>query len=212
MWSRLIINPGFWSGLMFPYFTYRIRNAANAVFLTFDDGPHPEITPYVLDVLEQHGAKATFFLLGCNAMRYPHLVDRILADGHAIGNHSYSHPNGWNTSTESYCADVAKAGEVLETALFRPPYGRIKPAQSRILSKKMHVVMWDVMSHDYHPKVTPAKCLSNVIANARAGSVVVFHENDKAFQNLQATLPLVLLHFQKKGFVFQCIKEAMLKG
>lgn len=212
IWTWNIINPAFLSGLIFPRFTYNIKDSEDGVFLTFDDGPHYTLTPFVLDVLAKYGAKATFFMLGSNVDKHPDLLKRILDEGHAIGNHTFNHFNGWRTNCSSYCLDVAQAAASIPSKLFRPPYGRIRPSQANRLSKDYEVVMWDVMSFDFHPEVTPAKCLSNVLDNVKAGSIVVFHENDKAFSKLQYALPKVLEVLSMKGYRFLPIKVGDLKG
>jgi peptidoglycan/xylan/chitin deacetylase (PgdA/CDA1 family) len=170
--------------------------------LTFDDGPDPSVTPFVLDCLQRHGAKATFFLLGRNAERYPDLVRRILDEGHAIGNHGYSHLNGWTHSVDRYMADVQAAEKSIPSRWFRPPYGRITWQQYRRLSRTFKVVMWDVMSYDFHPQHDADRCVRNVLSNAQAGSIIVFHDSPKAFENLLTALPRCLEAFARKGW--QC--------
>ena len=212
MWTWNIINPAILSGLIFPRFTYRIKDSEDCVFLTFDDGPHPVLTPFVLNALANYGAKATFFMLGSHVEKYPDLLKRIIDEGHAIGNHTYSHPNGWQTDNTTYLKDVNLASACIKSKLFRPPYGRIRPSQSKCLLQDYKVVMWDVMSYDFHPEVKPEKCLSNVLDNVKGGSIVVFHENDKAFSKLQYALPKVLELLSSKGFRFLPLQISDLKG
>ncbi|MFM8916588.1 MAG: polysaccharide deacetylase family protein [Bacteroidota bacterium] len=211
MWTWNIINPAFLSGLIFPRFTYRIKNSDDAVFLTFDDGPHPVLTPFVLDALAKYGAKATFFMLGCNVEKHPELVKRILDEGHAIGNHTYNHLNGWQTNKSSYLKDISQASGIIRSNLFRPPYGRILPSQSKKLMENYKIVMWDVMSYDFHLEISTEKCLSNVLNHVKPGSIVVFHENDKASTNLQYVLPKVLEVLSNNGYRFLPIKDSDLK-
>lgn len=164
----------------------------DAVYLTFDDGPTPGITEWILSTLDKYDAKATFFLLGRNVEMYPELYRRIIDGGHAVGNHTYSHQKGWKMSLERYIEDVDFANGYISTNLFRPPYAQITPSQSRVLGRRFKMVMWDVLSRDYSNQVTPRGCLNNVTKYLRAGSVVVFHDSEKAFPNMSYALPRVL--------------------
>ncbi|MGC9375787.1 MAG: polysaccharide deacetylase family protein [Bacteroidales bacterium] len=179
----------------------------NEIFLTFDDGPTPEVTPWVLSVLKEYNARATFFCLGKKVEQNPGLFQQIKDKGHALGNHSYSHLSGWKTKNQTYYKDVYKASEFIYSKLFRPPYGEIKLRQIKQLKGKYRIVMWDVLSYDYDPQITPQKCLHNVLKKATSGSIVVFHDKQKARKNLQYTLPRVLQHFSDKGFVFKPITD-----
>lgn len=179
----------------------------NEIFLTFDDGPTPEFTPWVLSVLKEYNARATFFCLGKKVEQNPGLFQQIKDEGHAVGNHSYSHLSGWKTKNQTYYKDVYKASEFIYSKLFRPPYGEIKLRQIKQLKGKYRIVMWDVLSYDYDPQITPQKCLRNVLKKATSGSIVVFHDKQKARKNLQYTLPRVLQHFSDKGFVFKPITD-----
>ena len=167
------------------------------VFLTFDDGPTPGVTEWVLDTLSKHDAKATFFCLGRNVEQYPDLYHRILNEGHKVGNHTYSHQKGWSMSVNRYIEDVDFANQYIHSDLFRPPYGRIKPAQARMLSERYHLIMWDVLSQDYSNLISPRTCLKNVTKYVRPGSIVVFHDSVKSFRNLRYTLPRALEHIGK---------------
>ena len=162
------------------------------IYLTFDDGPTPEVTPWVLEQLRKYNAKATFFCLGRNVDRYPELYQQILDEGHAVGNHSYSHLKGSQTKSTEYYDDIKLAGETIQSRLYRPPYGRFRKSQIRELRKKYQIVMWDVLSQDYDQSITPEKCLFNVMENVRPGSIVVFHDSMKAKENLYYTLPVLL--------------------
>lgn len=169
------------------------------VFLTFDDGPTPGITEWILDELSKHNAKATFFCLGKNVEQYPNLCERILAEGHRLGNHTYSHQKGWSMSLERYVEDVDFAHQLIRSDLFRPPYGRITPSQARVLSERYHLIMWDVLSQDYNNMISPRRCLRNVTKHVRAGSIVVFHDSVKSFRNMRYALPRTLDHIDKLG-------------
>ena len=175
------------------------------LYLTFDDGPTPGITDFVLDQLKRFDATATFFLVGSNAEKHPELVQRLRADGHAVGHHSYSHLNGWKTKDEAYLEDVQRAASIVGGPLFRPPYGRIKITQIEALKRDHHIVMWDVISGDFDQSITEQQCLDNVMGNAKAGSIVVMHDSPKAEDKVRYVLPKVLEHFAEKGFAFSAV-------
>lgn len=183
-------------------YTWRIPESSDrkTVYLTFDDGPVPQHTGFVLDVLKEYGAQATFFCIGENAARHPELIERILASGHSLGNHTYHHLNGWKTPLLNYLADIEKAAEVIPSNLFRPPYGRINMKQGRCLLEKYRVIMWDVLSYDFETSETPERCYKNVINYTRPGSIVVFHDSAKAAPNLEKTLPAYLDFLKNEGY------------
>jgi peptidoglycan/xylan/chitin deacetylase (PgdA/CDA1 family) len=196
---------------MFPSYLWQVKEDGNAVYLSFDDGPHPTITPWVLDLLKEHGAVATFFCIGNNVRRFPEVYQRILREGHAVGNHTYHHVNGWKRGVEKYLADVAEAEQFIESRLFRPPYGRIKRSQANALKKKAAtIVMWDVLSADFDVSFSPQQCVDHVTRNARPGSIIVFHDSEKAFANLQYCLPKVLEFFKEAGYAMKKIQEGAL--
>jgi len=176
------------------------------IYLTFDDGPTAETTPWVLSLLREYQAKATFFCLGRNADRHPELFARIVAEGHAVGNHTYSHLKGWNIENEEYFNDVELATQHIPTNLFRPPYGRIRPSQISSLKQQYHLIMWDVLSRDYDSSVTPERCLQTVLNFAEAGSIVVFHDSFKASRNMMYALPRTLSYFKSLGYEFAPIR------
>ncbi len=190
---------------IYPQLTWDIRGEDRVVYLTFDDGPTPEITMKVLDMLAASHARATFFCIGRNAERHPEILARISAAGHALGNHTYSHLKGWYTPNREYYDDIELASRFVPSRLYRPAYGMITPAQIRYLKQRFRIVLWDVMSYDFDPGTSKEKCLSNVIQNARAGSVIVFHDSVKASANLLYALPRVLEYFGGKGFAFEAI-------
>lgn len=169
------------------------------VFLTFDDGPTPGITEWILEELSKHNAKATFFCLGKNVEQYPDLCQKILDGGHKLGNHTYSHQKGWSMSLERYVEDVDFAHQLIHSDLFRPPYGRITPSQAKVLSERYNLIMWDVLSQDYNGLISPRKCLRNVTKHVRAGSIVVFHDSEKSFRNMRYALPRTLDFIDKLG-------------
>jgi peptidoglycan/xylan/chitin deacetylase (PgdA/CDA1 family) len=196
---------------IFKDYIWEIKDTRNTIYITFDDGPHKDITPKVLNILDDYNAKATFFSLGENAEKYPGLIKQIQQAGHSIGNHSYSHVNGWNNPVENYIADVQKADRILNTPLFRPPYGKIRKELANQLKGTFKFIYWTVMPGDFDEQVSKQMCLKRSVKNTKAGKIIVFHENDKAKENMLFTLPLFLEHFSGKGFVFNSIKNEILQ-
>lgn len=188
----------------------REESKENHLYLTFDDGPTPEVTPWVLDCMKEYNAKATFFCLGRNVERYPEIYKQILDEGHMVGNHTYSHLKGWNTSNSEYLNDISLAGQIVESNLFRPPYGRVRKTQIREIRKDYNIVMWDVLSQDYNGSITPQKCLENVESNIKPGSIIVFHDSDKARKNLYYTLPQILEKYSSDFEFLPIVKTAVL--
>jgi len=186
--------------LFFPSLIWRVKTRSKLIYLTFDDGPVPEVTPQVLDILDAFGWKATFFCVGENVVKYPDLYQEILARGHRTGNHSYNHIRGFRYATEEYVQNVKKASEMIQSKLFRPPHGRIKPAQLKALRKEYDIVMWDVITYDYDRKRSPERILKTIRRNLRKGSVVVFHDSLKAKANVLEVLPKALAFWQSKGY------------
>ncbi len=180
---------------------------AKKIYLSFDDGPHEEATPFVLDTLQRYNAKASFFCLGKNVAAHPDIYARILDEGHAVGNHTYHHLNGWKTNDKKYFDDIKKAAEYIDSDLFRPPYGRISTLQARYLPQafNMKIIMWSVLSGDFDEKLSAGKCLDNVLLNTKEGSIVVFHDSGKAYAKLTYVLPRLLEHFSHRGYSFEKI-------
>lgn len=181
--------------------------STDSVYLTFDDGPVPEATPYVLEALAEYGAKATFFCVGDNVRKYPMLYQQIIEEGHAVGNHTYHHKNGWKTDTSQYLQDVAAAAAVIDSPYFRPPYGKLRPTQMKMLAKDYSIVMWDVLSGDYDPKRTPEQCLQTVVQYSKPGSIIVFHDSVKAIATLKIVLPQVLQAFADNKWRMDILKD-----
>lgn len=202
----LVKTPQFIQNL-FPNFTWRIPTEDKVLYLTFDDGPIPEVTPWVIEQLEKFRAKATFFCVGDNIRKYPKVFQQVLNAGHTVGNHTFNHLNGWITENIPYFHNVRHCASMVHTMLFRPPYGRLKPKQAQFLQRHYRIVMWDVLSGDFDMNISADQCLSNVIDHARRGSIVVFHDSLKAEEKLRYTLPLVLEHFSERGYRFEALKE-----
>ncbi len=205
------VKTPWWLKKIYPGYLWTINTKKNILYLTFDDGPHPEATPFVLDELRKYDALATFFCIGKNVNAYPEIYKRVLDEGHTVGNHTQHHLNGWKTDNIIYMNDIAEAGKYIDSGLFRPPYGRITSFQAKHLRSAMRgrestVVMWDVLSADFDTSLTPMKCMENVVFHAKAGSIVVFHDSEKAFSKIQYVLPKILSFFSEKGFVFDAIK------
>jgi peptidoglycan/xylan/chitin deacetylase (PgdA/CDA1 family) len=191
---------------LYPKAIWSIPNSEKIIYLTFDDGPIPEITPWVLDVLKEKNVNATFFCVGENAKNNSDILHRIISEKHAIGNHTYNHLKGWNTHTLTYIKNTEKCAEIIKSNLFRPPYGRIKQNQYKLLSKKYKIIMWDVLSGDYDKKVSPEKCLENVVNNLRNGSIIVFHDSLKAKLNLQYALPKFIDYALSNNYHFEILQ------
>lgn len=175
------------------------------VYLTFDDGPIPEITPWVLDTLKKHNIKATFFCVGENVEKNNLIYHQIKENGHRIGNHTHHHLNGWKTNNAQYYSDIEKCNTLIKTNLFRPPYGKMSIAQNSEIAKNYQVIMWDIISGDFDPHTTPKKCLENIVMNVRNGSIIVFHDNIKAKENLYSALPRSIEYLQEKGYSFDVL-------
>lgn len=178
------------------------------IYLTFDDGPIPDVTDFVLKTLKRYNAKGTFFCIGDNIRKHPDIFNKIKNDAHAIGNHTFNHLKGWDTPVDKYIANFQKCQDLTGTQLFRPPYGRIKKSQiSKIkaLHANMEIIMWDVLSGDFDTNLSPEACCDNVIKNAGNGSIVVFHDSLKAYERLKYALPRVLSHFAEQGYRFRTL-------
>jgi len=202
---------------LFSNYIWDISNNENKVYLTFDDGPTPEITQWVLNQLDQYNAKATFFCIGKNIVANPDIFNQIIEKGHGIGNHTHNHLNGWKTTTNEYLENIETCKNtisnlksqfsILQSKIFRPPYGKIKSAQAKKLRQQGYkIIMWDVLSADFDKSISKEECLNNVISNTKSGSVIVFHDSLKAFKNLEYTLPKVLQHLAENHFSFEIIK------
>ena len=187
------------------YLVCDLAGPEKVIYLTFDDGPIPGVTPEVLDILAGYGAKATFFMVGDNVRRYPDVFGRVKEEGHAVGNHTFHHLNGWHTSPGLYMDDVYHCREYFDTKLFRPPYGRFTPSQYFLLRKDFRFILWSVLTYDFHRKTSPEQCLKNAITHTGNGSVVVFHDSLKSLDNVRYALPRFLEHFMALGYRFETL-------
>lgn len=197
----------------YPSCIWNFSKDSNAIYLTFDDGPHPVATPFVLDVLKEYQARATFFCIGKNVVTYPDIYKRILNEGHTVGNHTHNHLNGWKTPDREYINNIGEARKYIDSNLFRPPYGRITKFQIRLLTAEENlkqktvfkIIMWDVLSGDFDISTTAEKCAANVTSKAKAGSIVVFHDSEKALPRMQKALTESLKYFSARGLQFNAI-------
>jgi len=210
----MIFRTPFFLPWLYPQLTWQIATTAREIYLTFDDGPIPGPTEFVLQQLERVQAKATFFCIGDNVKKHPAIFQRILAGGHAVGNHTFHHVKGWGMGTEAYLDEIRRCDEAIhdhrpaenQRRLFRPPYGRISRRQIRSLSD-YSIIMWDVLTHDYSRSIQPDRCLSGAVRTTRNGSIVVFHDSLKAEKNLSFVLPRYLDHFSALGYTFKAISN-----
>ncbi|MBA4198608.1 MAG: polysaccharide deacetylase family protein [Chitinophaga sp.] len=198
----LITSP-WWLRICYPSLIWQMNAKGKNVYLTFDDGPHETVTPFVLDELKKYNAKATFFCIGKNVRTHTDIYKRIIEEGHAVGNHTFNHVNGWETDDITYLSDVANAATVIDSNLFRPPYGRIKLSQIKHLRNNYKIIMWNVLSGDFDTELSPQQCLLNVTENAGNGSIVVFHDSAKAWERLKIALPKSLEYLSAKGYQFK---------
>jgi peptidoglycan-N-acetylglucosamine deacetylase len=197
-WSWYAAKTPKWLQWLYPTLLWRVSTSEKNVYLTFDDGPIPEVTEFVLNVLKNEHCKAHFFCIGKNVIENQEIYQRIITEGHVVGNHTYNHLNGWKTNTNQYIQNINQACDVVKSNLFRPPYGRITKAQIKALQnhqskiKNISIVMWDVLSGDFDQTIDAETCYQNVIKNIKPGSIIVFHDSVKAFDRMRVTLPKVL--------------------
>ncbi|MBP3547610.1 MAG: polysaccharide deacetylase family protein [Alistipes sp.] len=199
------VNPGTFLRWIFPGVIWSIDDP-EGIYLTFDDGPTPGVTEWILHTLDRYDAKATFFVLGKNVELYPDLYQMILDRGHKIGNHTYSHQKGWRMSLERYIEDVDLAGDMVHTELFRPPYAQITRAQLHAVSQRYRVVMWNVLSRDYNRKLSPKKCLRGTIKGLRGGDIISLHDSAKSFRNTSYVLPALLRTAREMGLTCKILE------
>ncbi len=194
----------------FPKFLWRMpATIPPTLYLTFDDGPIPDITPWILEQLEQYQAKATFFCVGDNIRKYPAIFEQVKAAGHTIGNHTYHHLDGWKTSTADYLQNVADCQQLTQSNLFRPPYGKITPRQAAALFEQYKIVLWEITTWDFEASLSANDCTQKIIKNATNGSIILLHDNVKSWNRLKETLPAILEHYTKAGFSFGALDAAI---
>lgn len=191
--------------LLYPNFRWHFKTDKKVIYLTFDDGPVPEVTPWVLDVLKDYDAKATFFCIGENIKKHPEILHSIRAEGHRIGNHTYHHLNGWKTDREEYISNFEDFEKETPTDLFRPPYGRISRSQAKHILQTHQIIMWTALTKDYQNHISPQRCYERAIKGTKSGAIVLFHDSIKAEKKLRYALPKFIEHFSKKGYQFETI-------
>jgi peptidoglycan/xylan/chitin deacetylase (PgdA/CDA1 family) len=206
----LVKTPWLIKKIFYPKYLWHIPTKEKKIYLTFDDGPHPEATTFVLDQLQKYNAKATFFCIGKNVAAYPEIYKTILFKGHSAGNHTQDHVNGWKSEDELYFNNIFLASKVIDSKLFRPPYGKITGFQAKQVMEKMNykIVMWSVLSGDFDKNLTMEDCYRNVIKAVTPGAIIVFHDSEKSFPTLKYVLPKVLDYFLQKGYAFENLNEA----
>lgn len=189
----------------FPKILWNMPNHKKEVFLTFDDGPHPTITPWVLEQLKNVNAKATFFCVGKNVQLYPNIFEQVVATGHTIGNHTFNHLSAFKSTIPNYLENIETCNEIFESKYFRPPYGLLRPRSIKQIQKKYKIVMWNVLSYDFDANISQEQCFKNVASNIKNGSIVVFHDSDKAKNHLEYALPKILEKLQKDGYEMKAL-------
>ena len=188
---------------LFPSLIWRKETNNKEIWLTFDDGPTAEVTPWILTILKQENIKATFFLVGKQMKESPELVGDIIKGGHIIANHSYSHINGWLYNKKKYLSDVEKCQELMpKNQLFRPPYGKITKAQIKLLKEKYKIILWDVLSWDFQQNTSPQRVQENILKNTKEGSIIVLHNHQKSYKNLTPILEETIQELKQRGFKF----------
>jgi peptidoglycan-N-acetylglucosamine deacetylase len=199
---HFVRSPFLLSKIYHPDGIWNIQTAEKVIYLTFDDGPVQDVTPWVLETLARHNARATFFCVGENVVSHAGIFNEILSAGHAVGNHTYNHLNGWKCGVQEYVDNVNKCSDLIPGNLFRPPYGRLRRNQLLALRHTYSVVFWSVLPGDFDQGISPERCSKNAVRHAGPGSVVVFHDSLKAFRNLRVALPAFLDYFSSLGYVF----------
>lgn len=203
-------TPWWLSHLVYSRLTWKMpAGIAPAVYLTFDDGPHETATKFALDILQQYDAKATFFCIGKNVVAHPGIYSDILAAGHTAGNHTHNHLNGWKHTDMQYLDNIQLASGYIDSKLFRPPYGRIKRSQAtHLLNAGWNICMWDVLSGDFDRSLSPGKCLDNVLRHTEPGSIVLFHDSEKAWERMSYALPRVLEYCKEKNWQLKALPQS----
>jgi len=204
--DHYLVKTPWWLKKIFPGCLWDIKSGKKTLYLSFDDGPHPTITPYVLQLLKQYNAKATFFCIGENVQKYPEIYQQLINEGHVTGNHTQNHLNGWKTDDRTYVQNIYEAEKFISSDLFRPPYGRITKSQIKLLKKErpaMKIAMWNILAGDWVPELKPELCFERIKRKISKDDIIVFHDTDKAFERLEYTLPKTLQYFTEMGFSFE---------
>ncbi len=208
--DKFLVKTPWWLKKLYPGCLWDMPVKEKKLYLSFDDGPHPTITPFVLDELKKYNAKATFFCIGDNVKEYPGTYQRYIDEGHAVANHTNHHINGWKTADIDYLNDIKEAGDLIDSPLFRPPYGRMKKSQMRKLlagDKKMVIVMWNILAGDWVAELPPERCYERIKKKITAGDIIVLHESDKSWDRMSYCLPLLLKEFSEQGYTFDVISK-----
>ena len=200
-----MVRPPSFLRWIYPNAVWNLPSEQKVVYLSFDDGPTPFVTEKVLELLEEYQAKATFFCIGKNIEQHPELFNLVKEKGHHIGSHTYSHLNGWKSNSTDYLTDYQKGRELVGSNLFRPPYGRILLNPLQTIQNQDKVIMWDILSKDYNKTILPKTILNNVLNNLKPGSIIVFHDSEKAKKNVLAVLPLLLQNLKQQGYAMEAI-------
>lgn len=201
----LVKTPWIVKKFVYPDYVWSIPCKEKKIYLSFDDGPHPMVTPFVLDQLKQYKAKATFFCIGKNVTEHPDIYKRVISEGHSVGNHTHNHLNGWEVNDQAYMKNIITAGKHINSTLFRPPYGRITRFQARQVMDKLdyNIIMWSVLSGDFDINLSPEDCWQNVLKATAPGSIIVFHDSEKARKRLLYTLPKLLEYYKERDYSFE---------
>jgi len=198
-----IYSAPFWIRAIYPKgLTWRVPTSKREVFLTFDDGPIPEVTPLVISILKKYNIKATFFCVGENVQKHPEVFDLLLKNGHAVGNHTFHHVKAWKTDSNSYLSEIEQCKQLVKSHLFRPPHGQINRKIAQNLMKDYRIIMWSALTGDYNQKLSGDHCLANAVNNTRPGSIIVFHDSLKALERMEFALPKYIEYCREKGYSF----------
>lgn len=206
--DRFLVKTPWWLKKLYPGCLWDMHAKEKTLYLSFDDGPHPTITPYVMEELKKYNAKATFFCIGDNVVKFPDQYRQYQVEGHVVGNHTQHHINGWKSDDAVYLNDIKEAGELIDSSLFRPPYGRMKKSQMKKLlagEKKMSIVMWNILAGDWVPELSPEKCYQRIRRKIKDGDIIVLHESDKSWERMSYVLPRLLEEYTRQGYSFKAI-------
>lgn len=210
--DRYLVKTPWWMKKLFPHCIWDMPKNEKILYLTFDDGPHPEITPFVLNELKKYNAKATFFCIGENVVKHADVYKRLIDEGHSVGNHTHHHINGWKTDDTIYLKDIEEASAHIQSSLFRPPYGRISKSQIKkiskgeIVSSQLSIIMWNILAGDWDTGISPEKCYRRIKNKITAGDIIVFHDSEKARDRMSYALPLLLNDFTSMGYQFAAMR------